>query len=319
MTIYGFTAADQDLETFYREKASRTLKYLELSRHVFAAEHDYLEEATTLRRRGLLKMRGFFPRGEILGVGAKVEDFVAGRQCLGRIRNHAAESPEGIQRGEFSYYTVEEMRAPGFSLRAKVSSVGIVEPLIQLPELAGLVFDPRLLGIVSSYFGTIPVLSFVKVRTTFANDLPTADTQWFHADFGSYRILKAFIYLNDVDLEGGPFCYIEGSHAKKFGGWTEKSRFADDELREHYGPDCVTACTARAGDIYLAETTGFHRGLKPTRTDRNIVIVTYCVHPEYGFSYEPNRMARSTFDNLTDVGRAASDALEIEDEPGSTS
>ena len=62
MTIYGFTAAEQDLETFYREKASRTLKYLELAGRVFAAEREYLEEATTLRRRGLLKMRGFFPR-----------------------------------------------------------------------------------------------------------------------------------------------------------------------------------------------------------------------------------------------------------------
>ena len=35
------------------------------------------------------------------------------------------------------------------------------------------------------------------------------------------------------------------------------------------------------------------------------------MHPEYGFAYEPNRMARPTFDGLSDVGRAAADALEI--------
>ena len=311
MTIYSFTAAEQDLETFYREKASRTLKYLELAGHVFAAERDYLEEATALRRRGLLKLRGFFPRPRVLGLGANVSELVRERKCLSRIRNHAAESTAGIQNGVFAYYSVEELRAPDFSLRERVSSVGIVEPLVQLPDLAGIVFDPRLLAVVTSYFGTIPVMSFVKVRTTFANDLPTADTQFFHADFGSYRILKAFVYLNDVDLDGGPFCYIEGSHARKFEGWDQQSRFSDDELRDVYGAGCVTACTAKAGDIYLAETTGFHRGLKPTRTDRAIVIVTYCVHPEYGFAYEPNRMPRATFDGLSDVGRAAADALEI--------
>ena len=51
MTIYGFTGAEQDLEVFYREKASRTLKYLELAGHIFAAERDYLEDATTLRQK----------------------------------------------------------------------------------------------------------------------------------------------------------------------------------------------------------------------------------------------------------------------------
>ena len=299
MTIYGFTAAEQDLETFYREKASRTLKYLELSGHVFAAERDRLEEATTLRRRGLLKLRGFFPRPRVLAIGETVDELVRERKYLSRNRNHAAESRADIQRGAFSYYSVDELRAPGFSLRDKVSSVGLVEPLMQL------------LAVVTSYFGTIPVTSFVKVRSTFSNYLPTADTQFFHADFGSYRILKAFIYLNDVDLDGGPFCYIEGSHARKFEGWDQKSRFADEELRDVYGADCVTACTAKVGDIYLAETTGFHRGLKPTRHDRNIVIITYCVHPEYGFAYEPNRMARTTFAALSDIGRAAADALEI--------
>lgn len=311
MTIYGFTATDKDLETFYKERAERTLKYLELSRHMFASEHAYLDETTRLRRTGLLKIPGFFPREPVLSLGERVEALVGERMGLSRIRNHAAESRQDIQDGKFSYYTVDEMREPSFSLRDKVSSVGLVEPLMRFPELADLVFDERVLGVATAYLGTLPVLSFLKVRTTFANDLPTADTQFFHADFGSYKILKAFVYLNDVDLEGGPFCYIEGSHARRFPGWDEQSRFADHELHAVYGKDCITRCTARAGDIYLAETTGFHRGLKPVRIDRNVLIVTYCVHPEYGFAYEPTQLARPTFDRLSDVGKAAADALKI--------
>jgi hypothetical protein len=311
MTIYGFTCTEQDLETFYKERADRTLKYLDLSRHIVASERDYLDETTTLRHKGLLKVTGLFPREDVLSFGKRVDDLARDRVQVSRIRNHKAESTSDIQNGKFSYYTVDEMRDPSFSLRDEVSSVGIVEPLLRFPELADVVFDARLLGIATAYFQAIPVVSFLKIRSTFTNDLPVVDTQFFHADFGSYKILKAFVYLNDVELEGGPFCYIEGSHIKRFPGWDQKSRFADEELQEIYGNDCITCCTARAGDVYLAETTGFHRGLKPIRVDRNVLIITYCVHPEYGFTYEPTQISRHTFDRLSDVGKAAADALKI--------
>lgn len=311
MTIYGFTCTEKDLETFYKERAERALKYLELSGHIVAAERDYLDATTTLRHTGLLKVPGVFPREHILSFGTRVDALVRDRAHLSRIRHHEAESTTDIQNGKFAYYTVDEMRAPSFSLRDRVSSVGIVEPLLRFPALADVVFDPRLLGIATAYFQTIPVVSFLKIRSTFTNDLPVVDTQFFHADFGSYKILKAFVYLNDVERDGGPFCYIEGSHIERFPGWDQKSRFADEDLHAVYGKDCITCCTARAGDVYFAETTGFHRGLKPTRVDRNILIITYCAHPEYGFTYEPNQIGRDTFDRLSDVGKAAADALKI--------
>jgi hypothetical protein len=311
MTIYSFTHTAKDLEAFYRERANRTLKYVSLANHIFASERDYLEETTILRHKGLLKLTDFFPREKMLSLGKEVNELVKQRQALSRIRNHAAESTTDIQNGKFAYYTAEEMRDPRFSLRDKVSSVGIVEPLMQSPEFADVAFDERLLGICTAYFQVVPVLSFLKVRSSFANNLPVVDTQFFHCDFGSYKILKAIIYLNDVELDGGPFCFVQGSHINKFEGWDKKSRFSDEELQEKYGKDCITYCTAKAGDVYLAETTGFHRGLKPVKVDRNVLIITYCVHPEYGFKYEPNQISRQTFDRLSDFRKAAADALKV--------
>lgn len=311
MTIYAFTHTDKDLKIFYQEKATRTLKHLNLTKYMFESERDWLEETTILKHKGLLKLTNFLPREKILSLGSKVDDLVKHRQALNKIRNHAAESTEDIQNGKFAYYTLDEMRDSSFSLRDKVSSVGISEPLTQLPELTEIVFDERLLSVVTAYFQVIPVVSFLKVRSTFMNNLPVVDTQFFHSDFGSYKILKAMIYLNDVELEGGPFCYIEGSHINKFDGWDKKSRFSDEELYEVYGKDCITHCTAKAGDVFLAETTGFHRGFKPISADRNTLIVTFCVHSEYGFNYEPNQISGQSFDQLSDFGKAAADALKI--------
>jgi hypothetical protein len=311
MTIYSFTHTEKDLGIFYQERASRTLKYLNLAKYMFESERDWLEETTTLKHNGLLKITEFFPREKILSIGRKVDDLVKKRQGLNKIRNHAAESTEDIQNGRFAYYNLDEMREPSFSLRDKVSSVGIAEPLMQLPELAEVVFYERLLSIVTAYFQVIPVISFLKLRSTFMNNLPVVDTQFLHFDFGSYKILKAIIYLNDVELEGGPFCYIKGSHINKFDGWNKKSRFSDEEMHKVYGKDCITYCTAKAGDVFLAETTGLHRGFKPISADRNTLIVTFCVHPEYGFEYEPNQISGQSYDKLSDLGKASADALKI--------
>ena len=54
---------------------------------------------------------------------------------------------------------------------------------------------------------------------SFVSSLHVAiDTQLFHIDTGSFRILKAFIYLNDVNAGGGPFEYVKCSHHTKFEG-----------------------------------------------------------------------------------------------------
>jgi hypothetical protein len=55
--------------------------------------------------------------------------------------------------------------------------------------------------------------------------------------------LKFFIYLDDVDENGGPFCYVEGSHTKKFEidkrNWNEQYSWSTDSIEEIYGKDKV--------------------------------------------------------------------------------
>ncbi|MDP2660646.1 MAG: hypothetical protein Q8R28_07950 [Dehalococcoidia bacterium] len=310
MTIYSFTHTEQDLRRFYQERASRTLLYIDLAGQVYDAGDTFLGEAQTLARSGLVKLPRLFPRADMADIRQQVEPLIDRREGLGRVRNHAAESLENIQAGRFAYFTQDELQS--VILEDTVSSVSVKQPFTRLPGLARVVFNPNLLGIAAAYLGTVPVVSYVKVVTSFLNDLADADTQFWHVDFGSYQILKALVYLTDVvDLASGPFCYVMASHRQKFPGWDAKSRFTQEEIETAYPTGRFHHCLGSIGDVWLADTTGFHKGLKPTGAPRTAVIVTYTVHPEYGFEYQPIQIPGATYDQLDPFARAAADALPI--------
>lgn len=311
MAIYSYTAGEQDLKRFFSQRANRTLQYIDLTPSLMKAETQWVSEIEKLRTQGLLKIEGFFSRDKILRIGEKVDEMVSRREGLSKIRLHSKETRDSIQKGEFSYLPDEALKDPNFSLEKTLSSVGLRSPLLDIPEVADIAFENKLISFVSAYFQVVPVLSYLKIKSTFANDLPIADTQYFHTDFGSYKILKALIYLNDVEKGGGPFCYIPESHVRRFEGWDQKSRFLDEELQGVYGEDCVHRCYGRAGDIFLAETTGFHRGEKPITRKRNILIMTFCVEPEYGFDYQRLKVKRSAISDLDAIATAYADNLEV--------
>ena len=47
----------------------------------------------------------------------------------------------------------------------------------------------------------------------------------------------------------------------------------------------IISCFANAGDLIIADTVGYHRGEKPISSERKMLALTFCVHPEYGFDY----------------------------------
>ena len=120
----------------------------------------------------------------------------------------------------------------------------------------------------------MPFDAYIKVRKAFANNLPANDTQFFHRDSGSFNLLKAIVYLNDVDINTGPFTYTEGTH-NKFDFPKRKLRFTDKEISNYYGKNKIKNLVAKAGDLVLANTTGFHKGLKPKIFDRNVCIANF--------------------------------------------
>jgi hypothetical protein len=153
--------------------------------------------------------------------------------------------------------------------------------MVACPTSTAFIFSEPLIDIAAGYLDCMPALGGLNLRESFVNDLPDMETNHFHCDGNSARFLKFFLYLNDVDAQGGPFCYVTGSHAKKPFDWRRKYHWSPEEIETYYGSDAIRVMTANVGDLIIADTTGFHRGVKVLSAPRGMLTIDYVVHREY--------------------------------------
>lgn len=309
----GAALSDRDMQKYYQDRANRMLHCLPYARQILSCADIFLSEITDLRKNGYHILKNFFPKTKIESLGNQLDSLISQKKNLSSIRNHSAESDAHIKAGNYLYYDKEDVLQPSFVVREKTSSVGIVDPLINFPGLLELVLDSRLLDMATAYFETIPLLTFIKLKKSFLNSLSVADTEYFHVDGGSYKIFKALIYLNDVKPGGGPFCFIAGSHREKFKGWQDQVRYSEEDMTSVYGKDRLVQCYANAGDVILAETTGFHCGEKTKLYERGIVIVNFCVHSEYGYDYPKIKLQKRSLDTLGSLEKLVLEDVTLQD------
>lgn len=138
--------------------------------------------------------------------------------------------------------------------------------------------------IASEFYGCTPFLCTQNFRLTKLNNLPPKTTQLFHADQNSAKFIKFFVYLNDVDENTGPFVYVDGSNKNKFEHHLTKYRWDEKEIEYYYGKENIKLITAKAGDLIIAQTTGFHKGKKPINKERTMLTINYLIHEENGMS-----------------------------------
>lgn len=209
------------------------------------------------------------------------------------------------------YLTREEILNGQDYLRNNTNYVSIAEPILNCPEIVNIAFDELLIDIATHYFKCVPAIGGVNLRKSYINNLTEFDTLYFHSDTNSPVFLKFFCYLNDVDEKGGPFTFIKGSHINRFTGWKSKSRWTYEEMIQQYNKDDIIKLTANAGDLIIANTTGFHRGSKVISNDRYMLTINYVVHPEFNGTQTPYKMRKTDHDSLTPKQKAASDFLEV--------
>jgi len=140
--------------------------------------------------------------------------------------------------------------------------------------------DKTLLEIVSGYLGMWPRLHAVSVLLNFPTKDEARESQLWHRDSEDLKIIKVFIYLNDVGAENGPFCYIPKTHPFSTGAGTiplhkDKKRILDDEMSSVIPKESWVECTGPTNTMILADTVGFHRGGKPTTGTRLLITFTY--------------------------------------------
>ena len=201
-----------------------------------------------------------------------------------------------------------------FNYAKKITAgISLPDPILEMPQILEIIKNKTLEGIVTGYYESIPQLTFAKARISFFDSIGPRDTQFWHCDPGSFRVLKALIYLNDVDEKGGPFEIIQGSHYKKFQGWDKITRHNHANLQKIYSTNNFKKITASLGDVIFADATAFHKGNVPIDKNRKIIILNFCLHDEYGLPYEKVKIKRSDFKKSEKITKCMLSELEIVD------
>ncbi len=166
-----------------------------------------------------------------------------------------------------------------------VKNIQIKDPFIKSPKVLKIALNNTFIDIAKNYFDTNDVyMTGVNFRRSYFNNLPATDTQMYHRDRNSYKILKVFIYLNNVDEDTGPFQYIRKSHKKWPFLSNRKYRWEDDYIEKKYGKKSIFSATSEIGDVIIADTTGFHKGKQLNKNYRTMLTLNYSTFAENGKS-----------------------------------
>ena len=127
------------------------------------------------------------------------------------------------------------------------------------------VVSDRVMGLASAYFGFNVCLTSIAIwlnRPTEELDVERRAQRW-HWDKHDFRILKYYVYLDECQVENGPFSYLPGT---QYGGRRRSlvgrlPQFTSSEERAaRVSRDRWCEVTGPPGTAFLSEVSGLHRG-----------------------------------------------------------
>jgi hypothetical protein len=141
----------------------------------------------------------------------------------------------------------------------------------------------RMLDVANTFLGLWSKLEYVDMWYSVPQpeDANRISSQRWHRDFNDRRLVKAFLYLVDVDEGTGPFQYVAGSApGGRYGdAWPWRplgeNYPPEDELERQIGSDGARVFTGPKGTLLFCNTAGFHRGGFATERPRVLATVTY--------------------------------------------
>jgi len=171
----------------------------------------------------------------------------------------------------------------------------------------------RLLDVANAYLRMWSKLEYVDVWYSVPQqpEKERISSQLWHRDYNDKHLLKAFLYLVDVDEEMGPFQYIPGSQP---GGpyadaWPWKplgqNYPTEEELERRIPTSAVKTFTAPKGTLIFCNTAGFHRGGFSTTRPRVLATATYSSPASLASLTERSYDYAGSLDELDAVARFA--------------
>lgn len=136
----------------------------------------------------------------------------------------------------------------------------------------------------AKYLGLIPKLTSFKIWRSHQTEVQerTASQNW-HRDYNEYKMVRIFLYFNNVNKNNGAGEYIIGTHFQgdSFKILSESddgvSRYSSElEISQNFPPDRLVVAEGVAGTMYFMDTAGLHRGgYHPIPGERRVSLTTF--------------------------------------------
>lgn len=145
--------------------------------------------------------------------------------------------------------------------------------------------DPRMLALVSSYLGTLPVITDADWFYTKPSSGAWTKSQLWHCDDDAGDVVKIFVYCEDVTPDDGPFDLVTAQASQRareglgyrYAG--PRYRVSDAEMAAQTDEEDLVSIVGPRGTAFVVDTVQcFHRGSRivdPTRR-RIAGMICYC-------------------------------------------
>lgn len=160
-----------------------------------------------------------------------------------------------------------------------------------------LTLEKKIVDIANGYMEMWTKLKYYDLAMT----LPVPEgsnaiqSQRWHRDPQEKKIIKMFIYLNDVGDDAGPFFHIlESNHDGKYGKLfpqktPEGIYITEEEIRKTIPAENIKKMTGKAGTVIFCDTSGIHKGGYATKNERLMFTsfftsTSYIEEPTYKFT-----------------------------------
>lgn len=188
-------------------------------------------------------------------------------------------------------------RRSGFTIDTVPENVHVAEyatdHLLRSSDIVALMCNQTLIDIATLYLGCKPTISNVSVWWSLPADGTAQEAENYHRDVDDWRFLKFFLYLTDVTDTSGPHRYVAGSHRSS--SFLMIRRLTDSQVETTFGKNRCLSMTGSAGDAFLEDTFGLHKGQPPIDSRRLVLQLEYSINPIAVYNYSPLAL-----DNLPD-------------------
>ena len=151
------------------------------------------------------------------------------------------------------------------------------DDFLNFPEIIKFASSEKLLSIVSSYLGTVPVIGDIRLWISNKNDKIEA-SQRLHIDQEDYRQVKLFLYIEDVTPSSGPLSFFPATKKNLIFKIAKEpfNRVDDHELSRDFLNSEMIELDGNAGDIAFLDTSRcFHYGSRVKEGKRMVLMIPY--------------------------------------------